>query len=195
MSQDQYSMETGERERIFIAIEPDTTTRWVMAAYQEELQERLRRVPAKWVEQENLHSTLLFVGEITSGEREKVQEIFASTQTPRASTFTTPTLGAFPNMKRANVLVVQFIAPGYFYDYQQELQRKIEESLGCALEERPWKPHLTLARIKNQQALPGDLPEAPTCVWKVSEILLRRSELTQSGPQYQTIAIKNDHGA
>jgi 2'-5' RNA ligase len=65
--------------------------------------------------------------------------------------------------------------------------------LGFPPEERPFRPHLTLARIK--QARRDDWPSVASSAealslpaYTVDEILLYKSDLTPTGPHYTHLA-------
>src|SRR5512134_728583 len=86
--------------RLFVGVELDDSVREAAAVASQELRDRLKRsrifVDARWVQPENLHATVWFIGE--AGE-DRAQEIRSSLE-PR---FVTPAfnlhlkgLGAFP---------------------------------------------------------------------------------------------------
>ena len=66
--------------------------------------------------------------------------------------------------------------------------------MGFGPEGKPFRPHLTLARIKDPAdfslTLARTLSESdpPTGRWRVSGITLMKSELRASGPQYTPLA-------
>jgi 2'-5' RNA ligase len=102
-------------------------------------------------------------------------------------------IGAFPNFRRARVVWM-----GIDHEARLELlHHDIElacESLGFDVEGRPFRPHLTLARVKHP--LPEPRLRALSRVGKqtdfrtdfiVRSVDLMSSELSQSGPTYRTL--------
>lgn len=187
MGQDNYNTNRKQSERLFIAIEPDAAARALLAEYSENLRRSLKHTRAKWVEPENLHSTLLFFGDVSFSERGTIISCLKSLPAIDSPILRNPRLSAFPNTARARVLVLVFEAPKSIYKYQLGLKRVLENKLGRLFDERDWKPHLTLARIKIPQKLPNDLLKPPDILWKVSYFELKKSQLTPSGPIYSTI--------
>ncbi|HUA20917.1 MAG TPA: RNA 2',3'-cyclic phosphodiesterase [Bryobacteraceae bacterium] len=122
----------------------------------EEVRERLERLlmhlrPAahlKWSPVYNLHVTLKFIGEL---DEEKLPQLEAALRSvpPRVPIHAeVKGLGWFPNPHHPRVFWVAVHAS----DELAVLAREIDEALqtvGIAPEERPFAPHLTLARIKD----------------------------------------------
>lgn len=127
--------------RIFIGIDLDP-----------ELRSRLERFleglagfapDARWARPESLHITLKFIGEQkpeqVEGITERLRQIESSPIEIRASGY-----GFFPTAKSPRVLWIGIHAAGL-----AELARNIDAAtaeLGVPREERPYSPHLTLAR-------------------------------------------------
>jgi 2'-5' RNA ligase len=102
-------------------------------------------------------------------------------------------IGAFPNFRRARVVWM-----GVNPDPRLELlHHDIEvafEAVGCELEGRPFRPHLTLARVRD--ALPvermRELWRAAKRIRYSTEFIVRsvelmQSDLSSSGPRYTTL--------
>jgi 2'-5' RNA ligase len=98
--------------------------------------------------------------------------------------------GAFPSIKNMRVVWVG-IESGF--ERLQWLQRQVEDvlsGLGFETEDRPFKAHLTLGRVKGRTRLER-LQEAlvaqkgfRTEAFDVSEIVLYKSNLRPEGPRY-----------
>jgi len=106
-------------------------------------------------------------------------------------------LGAFPNLKRVQVV---WVGIGGEVDKLNQLQKHLEANLarlGFATESRPFTPHLTLARLRNQvslderqrfgQLIAGTKFES-ACTIKVDTVSLMRSQLTREGAIYSRIS-------
>lgn len=182
------------RLRTFIAVDlgPDVRDRAVA------LQETLAHAGAdvKWVEPENLHVTLLFLGEVVDRDVPSVCRVVLDccNQQP-AFTMSVEATGCFPNPHRPRVL---WLGVGEGARELITLHDALELpllDLGCyRREQRPFTPHITLGRVKSDrpsEALAEELRKRAK--WKcgtvpVEEVLVMSSELTRDGPEYTVLA-------
>ncbi|MBN2186905.1 MAG: RNA 2',3'-cyclic phosphodiesterase [Dehalococcoidia bacterium] len=186
-----------EQVRSFIAIELPEEIKNGLARLRGEL-EREEQTFVKWVDVEGIHLTLKFLGNIPL---KRVAEITSAME--EAAQGSSPfrlevsNLGAFPNLKQPRVF---WVGIGGEVDRLSSLQRNIDSalaSLGFAREERPFTPHLTLARIR-QGAPPGQRKSFGELVMStsfdgkyvadVNAINLMRSQLTPTGAVYSCLA-------
>lgn len=126
--------------RLFIAIElPDEVKRGLVAPR--------RGIPGvRWVPQEQIHLTLLFLGEV--GEEQVAPLCRALAEVSGAPfTLTLSGTGCFPNNRRPRVFWVG-LDPQPALDRLAEGVKRAAESCGITTEERPFTPHITLARIR-----------------------------------------------
>lgn len=175
--------------RSFIAIELPDEIRHALA----EVQKRLRRDVAgvRWVEAGSIHLTLKFLGDIHT---EQIQPIAAAAmgvvQNEPPLTLGVCDLGAFPNPRRPRVI---WVGIGGDVARLGRLQTRLEEALEpleFPREERAFRPHLTVGRVKDPRR-PPDLTRAladvtvPRCnSFDVREILLYKSDLRPTGAIY-----------
>jgi 2'-5' RNA ligase len=182
------------RLRTFIAVDLGKTLRDRCVA----LQENFTRAGAdvKWVEPDNLHVTLLFLGEVNDRDVPAmcaaVEEVCA-----RLSPFslTVEGAGCFPNPRRPRVV---WVGIGEGTQEMVALHDALEGpllDLGCyRREERQYVPHVTLGRVKSER--PTDrlaVALAKQCGWKggqvtVKEVLVLSSELRPQGPVYTVLS-------
>jgi RNA 2',3'-cyclic 3'-phosphodiesterase len=180
------------RIRTFLAVDLSKAIRDRAVA----LQTRLARAgtEVKWVEPENLHVTLLFLGEVDDREIVQVCRL-AKQRTAEQPSFpmSLESVGCFPNARRPRIIwmgVGEGAQP--LCAVHDALELSLSE-LGYRREERRFKPHATLGRVKSDR--PTDklshalLAEA---AWKggetvVGEILIMGSELTPHGPVYTVL--------
>src|SRR5712692_9187014 len=181
------------RIRTFIAVDLDKTVRNRTVALQETLKESGTEV--KWVEPENLHVSLLFLGEVDEREVADVCRIVSETTQQHSSfTMNVETAGCFPHARRPRVLWVG-VGAG-----KQELCA-IHDSLEIALldlgfrrEDRKYSPHITLGRVKSDRSTDNLASAlAQQAGWKggeiqVSEVLVMGSKLTPQGPEYTVLS-------
>jgi 2'-5' RNA ligase len=182
------------RLRTFIAVDLGKAIRDRAVA----LQEALARVgtEVKWVEPENLHVTLLFLGEVEDREVPAVCRAVAECAARQAAfPMTIERAGCFPNPRRPRTL---WIGVGQGTQELCALHDALEDpllELGCyRREDRPYTPHITLGRVKSDRPtdkLAGAL--AKQAGWQGGEILVREvlvlsSELTPKGPVYTVLS-------
>ncbi len=183
------------RLRTFIGVGLENSLRDRAIALQEKLAATGAQV--KWVEPDNLHVTLLFLGEV--GERDLVGVCRAVTQTcSRQSPFSLSLegVGCFPNTRRPRVVWAGIGEGGQeLCDLHDALEPPLQE-LGCyRREERQFTPHITLGRVKNDEEANEDLVKSLEKLkkWKggvmqAREVLVMSSELTPKGPVYAVMS-------
>lgn len=180
------------RVRAFIAIEIPAEIRAQLGETSRELAKL--PVEAGWVKPGNIHLTLKFLGEVPESSRSQIAKAMqeAATGIPPFR-LDLGGLGAFPNTRRPRVLWAGLAGQA---ETAQQLQNRLEERLAAAgfpREEKSFKPHLTLARIKNI-ADPRRLAEGliacrlPPASFPVERIVLFESVLHPTGARYTELA-------
>ncbi len=147
-----------------------------------------------WVRPASIHLTLKFLGEI---KEEEIERINAQLRSVAAETapfqLSVKKLGVFPNEKFPRVL---WIGIQQGHDAVVALQQKVEEALvqlGFPAENRPFHPHLTLARIKSLRGTrqmmdvvkSHENSEAGGC--RADRVILFKSVLKPTGAVYTRI--------
>jgi RNA 2',3'-cyclic 3'-phosphodiesterase len=185
----------AHRLRTFVAVDLGKPLRDRLVS----LQENLARAGAdvKWVEVENLHVTLLFLGEVD--ERELLPVCRAvSVVCGRQDRFilSVDSVGCFPNPRRPRVVWAGVGLGGpELVALHDSLETPLQELGGYRREDRTYTPHITLGRVKNDgsaDALTAAL--AKKANWhggieiEVEEVLVMSSQLTSKGPQYTILS-------
>jgi RNA 2',3'-cyclic 3'-phosphodiesterase len=120
------------------------------------IQENLRSISGgvRWSEPDSIHLTFKFLGEISAAILPSLTEsLRTSTQEERPFSLQLHRLGAFPDLRRPRVIWCGLDGDLAALD---ALQGKIEQACireGFAPEEHPFRPHLTLGRVR----APGNL--------------------------------------
>lgn len=147
----------------------------------------------RWVPPENMHLTLKFLGDVSPSNVEFLIQMLRS-EADNVSGFTMHTtgLGSFPSLKRPRVIFIGIQAPAGL----DALQRGVESAsrrLGYESEERPFSPHLTLGRIRqnitasDQQKIRRVIEGTQVDVLgtaRVDSLHLYKSELKPTGSVY-----------
>jgi 2'-5' RNA ligase len=182
------------RLRTFIAVGIDKGTRDRAV----KLQEALGRAGAdvKWVEPENLHLTLLFLGEVEDKTLPAVCRVVADVAAGRAPfEMSVEGAGAFPSARRPKTL---WVGVGEGTQELVKLHDALEPpllDLGCyRREERRYTPHLTLGRVRGDGDDRLAVALARQSGWqggvvKVREVLVMSSDfgLRPEGPTYTVL--------
>ncbi|HEY7404064.1 MAG TPA: RNA 2',3'-cyclic phosphodiesterase [Candidatus Angelobacter sp.] len=170
--------------RIFIALDIPAEIRKRMNEYMERA--RSYAPDARWAHVEGLHVTLKFVGEASDA---LVQQIKTALGAIKATPFPVKfeSVGFFPNPKGARVFWIG-VDGG---DPLARLAATVDaatEKLGVAREEKPYHPHLTLARASSHPLrelaplLNGPPPQFGTMT--AQEFFLYQSQPQKGGSKY-----------
>ncbi|MHB1863362.1 MAG: RNA 2',3'-cyclic phosphodiesterase [Gemmatimonadaceae bacterium] len=133
--------------RLFLAINLDESTRAAVHAAAAPLREAAPQLA--WVAEQGLHLTLKFLGEQPA---QAVPRIVAAMDAAAVAHAALPTalgdFGAFPNFRRPGVVWI-----GMDNEPRLELiHHDVEtacDALGYPLDARPFRPHVTLARVRH----------------------------------------------
>ncbi len=151
----------------------------------------------RWVPLTNIHLTLKFLGDITELQRKNLTErLTAIVQQFSPINITIGGIGAFPNPRRARVVWVGVQAPAQLARLQQLVENEAAEA-GIPPEEKPFSPHLTIAR-GTKYATQTELERLAAALVKLEKfdigrftsnhITLYRSDLRPQGPVYTRLA-------
>jgi 2'-5' RNA ligase len=141
--------------RSFIAIELPPTIQEEIQSKTAELRNVLDSSLVRWVPSRNIHLTLKFLGDTSTANIELLKLILtreASRHPPFEMRISG--LGSFPTSRRPRVIWVGLHAPSVL----ESLQRGIESEtarMGYASEERPFSPHLTIGRVRQDPSPSG----------------------------------------
>lgn len=181
--------------RMFVAVEISPQLR----SAAKRLIERLGAAQAsvKWVEAENLHFTLKFLGDVPG---EQMNDVCRAVD--RAVSPLTPFelvargCGAFPSIQKPRTI---WLGVESGSEPMSTLAEAIEQSLmplGFAPEHRRFTPHLTLGRVREGSPLAlqqlaelltkyGDLDAGSTTI---DEVTVFSSTLRRGGPKYEALS-------
>lgn len=185
--------------RSFVAVELPEDARFRVRAVIERLRDLVASPDIKWVASANIHLTLKFLGQVPSDRLEEVQRRLtpACVATPYLR-FEVHTLGGFPSVESPRVIWAGLSGD---IDPVSELARRIDTTLaelGFSRENRPFTPHLTLARVR-QEASGRTRSAIGTAIkqcnhvtgieFEANGISLMRSQLTPRGAVYDRMAL------
>lgn len=182
-----------EQVRSFIAIELPQEVKTCLSDLERELK-RGRHSAIKWVSPEGIHLTLKFMGNVETDRLGAVVKAIREAGEGIVSFhLELGELGAFPNFVRPHVAWVGLKGE---LDRLISLQKRLDSllsPLGFPAEERPFSPHLTLSRVRDDISVTdrqsfGQLLQKTKfeggCGFLVESVNLMRSQLTPAGAIY-----------
>lgn len=101
----------------------------------------------RWQSQEKMHLTLKFVGEVDKTIANELQEELDNIDHPKFS-MTIRGIGYFPEGKHPKVMWAGIKENNSLEELHQKVVSRCEK-MGIAPENRPYKPHVTIARAKD----------------------------------------------
>src|SRR5574340_994036 len=149
-------------------------------------------IKATPVNKKNMHFTLLFLGEITEETAASVKKELATISFKSFQVGFTH-VGAFPNPRTPRVIWIGV-------DEQSsrqlvELAVQVEKKLGPLgfKPDKPFKPHLTIFRVKNRiddiSGIIEKFKKVDLGKYTMTELKLKQSVLTPSGPVYSDLQV------
>ena len=143
----------------------------------------------QWVKYNNLHITLLFLGEVDQEFIDKSQKelaIIAGNEKPFEMSLSG--IGAFPDLRQPRVI---WIGVQKGAEQMINLQGNVKNSfsrLGYKQESRKFHPHLTIGRVKFRFTNPKVFEKKYTSEsFLVQSVVLFKSILEYSGPIYEKL--------
>jgi 2'-5' RNA ligase len=171
--------------RAFVAVEIEAEMRGRIVAVMRDLKGRL--ADARWAPEAQLHLTLRFLGDVSRQTVEALKPplLRAACECP-ALEVTVQGLGTFPDRGSPRVLWLGMQVPEALLHLQATVEAVVA-ALGLPREQRPFRPHLTLARWRGPARRP-ELPEVGLGPTRLSRLILFRSELEPRGAVHTPLA-------
>ncbi|MBI9048540.1 MAG: RNA 2',3'-cyclic phosphodiesterase [Anaerolineaceae bacterium] len=150
----------------------------------------------KWIPLDQYHLTLKFLGDTPIDLIPAIRKICEKSVKPGLSfPIEISGFGVFPDQNHPTVLWAGIQPAHALIDFQKSLDKSLNQ-INIPQEKRPFKPHLTLARIKDffpKQKLPqllsplqngSQVLQLSTFIQKIT---LFESQLSKQGPVYQAL--------
>jgi 2'-5' RNA ligase len=147
----------------------------------------------QWSAPANLHLTTKFIGDFPEQRMEELKAALAAVPRPGELRIAIRGLGWFPDPDRPRVLVAGIEAPAGLAGLARDTELACA-GLGIAREEKEFRPHLTLARIRRPEplgALKAEISRLPSLdfgVFQAESFHLYRSQLQPGGSIYTKLA-------
>jgi 2'-5' RNA ligase len=187
-------MPAKDMVRAFVAVEISDAVRQRLADEQARLGKSRARV--SWVAPEKIHLTLAFLGDVLPEQAQTIGPALdgVGAQTAPLS-YTVAGLGYFGSNRSPRVVWAGITKGADRLGVLQQRVGAALRALGFALESRPFRPHLTLGRVRSSReaaelaALIDSASDAPCGVVPVDRVLLMRSELRPQGAVYSVLHV------
>jgi 2'-5' RNA ligase len=178
--------------RSFLAVELPEAIRKRIEEIQADLSSSNSDV--RWVRPEKIHLTLKFFGNI---EEPRVDAITKSIEplvagTPHFS-LEVRGMGVFPNIRNPRIIWMGLIDEKQVLNPLQKQMESALETIGFQVEDRPFRPHLTLGRMnsgRGKNELIGKIEkykEERFGDFEVERFVLFKSDLRPTGPIYTAL--------
>ncbi len=181
-------------KRIFFAVNLPLEAKEALGSIREELRGAFDERAVKWVREDNLHVTLLFLGAVREEKIEHLQREIEKIKMEKFPISLDKVTYNSPDKRDAKIIWAQGKSRGL-----SELKEKIEKRLMDSLffnrlsDTRQFFPHVTLGRIRKwefkKMSLSG-IPEINEDVeinFSVKSFVLLESKLKKEGPEYKLI--------
>ena len=178
--------------RAFIAITLPATLQRTIAEVRQVFQSL--QSPWRWVTPAQIHLTLRFLGNVPAEQVTSiVQAMERAARGQPAFILRAQSLGCFPHASRPRVLWVGLADPSQALAHLNECLSAALIPVGFPPEDRPFHPHLTLARVQNSirsdQLLPVLQAYQNRCFgeFSVTQLHLFQSELQRGGARHTVL--------
>jgi 2'-5' RNA ligase len=149
----------------------------------------LPTLPGRLVPPQNWHFTLRFLGDTEPQLRDRLIAELREARLGSAFSIRFRGLGAFPRPKRARIMWLGVDeGAGRLISVAESVESAVRRA-GFSVEERPFKPHLTLSRIEPTRSVADVLAGGSqlNVQMPVNEIVLVRSRLGKGPAQYENL--------
>lgn len=146
------------------------------------------QLPGRRVDEADLHITLRFIGDVDEVSFDRLLMELDDQTWPPPYRLRLTSLGAFPNDRSATVAWIGVDgSPSLVHTHS--LVEEACDAAGLGTEERPFRPHVTVSRLRP----PADLRPVVAASQRlgasfdVSQVVVLRSHLGGAGPRYEPL--------
>ncbi|MDD5085367.1 MAG: RNA 2',3'-cyclic phosphodiesterase [Candidatus Omnitrophica bacterium] len=179
----------SEKIRTFLAVPFGSFYKSELSKVVSEL--KAKQIDAKWVRVEDVHLTLQFFGYLAGEKIGEIKNALApGVEKLRAFELWLEGFGGFPGLRNPRVLWIGFGGEAGKLIQLKALTDECLKKIKVPTEDREFKPHLTLARLKSPLGEDGNILLRDYGSFKcerkfrVAEVVLFKSDLTPEGPLY-----------
>ncbi len=176
--------------RTFIAVDLPNKIKDCLSQIQRNFSSNLAKI--KWVEKENLHLTLKFLGELNEAKTNEIKQALSKIKF-KPQTVSISESGVFPSEQYIRVIWVGIKPAGKIIELHQKIDSTLAE-LGIRKENRKFATHITLGRVKFVKDKKALIEKIKSLNIKTDEFVLdsfklKKSTLTKQGPIYEDLSV------
>ena len=179
--------------RLFAAVQVSDAVRENLSRWIERMKQRPEIPPnTKWVEEDNIHLTLKFFGEVKEQDLDKLRKCLGeAVKNTQGFNMEVRGIGAFPNFQHPIVIWAGAHDSSEITRLALVIERMATEQ-GFQANGKPFSPHLTLARLNRpaRHGLANVLEKSAQSFFgaaPVDALYLIQSILTLEGPRYKEV--------
>ena len=144
-------------------------------------------IPGRLSPPENWHLTLRYLGRVDEVTYERFLHGLGDVAEERPFRITLGGVGAFPNPRRATVVWAGLITGEEELAALAAISEEAAVAAGLEPEERPFRPHLTLSRVRPPADVTGLVGEPVPASWRADRVVVYRSVPTRGGTAYEPL--------
>jgi 2'-5' RNA ligase len=178
-------------KRTFLAIKIPVSKQ--MIEFIQDIKFVLKDEKIRWVENWNLHITLFFIGDIDESIIDEISnKLTDNLREIKSFNLSCKGVGVFKNVYNPKILWFGIKQSENLINLKLAVD-KVISSFGFTIEERDFKPHLTIGRVKlvkNKNKFKNVLEkykEVEIQNFSIKEVILYESKLTPKGPLYNVL--------
>jgi RNA 2',3'-cyclic 3'-phosphodiesterase len=195
---DMNSHPDSEGIRTFIAMQLTEELRQGVQTLQSQLRQEIPSQSVRWTRTDQVHLTLKFLGDVPASAIDRLAAALSRACAGQGILrLRLERLGCFPDVRFPKIL---WVGVSGERERLQSVQSRLEQETAWLLarkEDRPFHPHLTIARLRPLS--PRDCRRLEQVVqasevlrlgdWIVQEVVLMKSVLAKEGPTYTPLAV------
>jgi|SRR6185312_6646847 len=149
--------------------------------------------PLRWSAVENFHITTKFIGEWPEAKLEMLESALEEVKVPGPFDITIAGFGYFPNPHHPRTLFAAVRGGPHLAELAANTDKALH-ALGIASEDRPYSPHLTLAKIKHEDLRDlrehlANMTNTDFGTFPATEFQLYLSQTGPKGSVYSSLAV------
>jgi len=178
--------------RLFIALPVSKKIKYRIESLQKELNAVLKESNIRWISPENMHITLVFLGNVENNEVTKIiKAVEDAAFYSESFEVEVKGVGVFPKLRRPRVIWIGCVDDKDQILYLKKAIDNELNKLGYIKEKRKFNAHITIGRIKqaNYKEVENVLNNTEEAFGKmeISEVRLIESFLSPAGAKYNVI--------
>lgn len=174
----------GTVGRVFAAVPLPTEVRMALADRTSGL-----AIPGKVVPPKNWHLTLRFLGVVGEVTYQRFLAGLNSIEDMPSFSIRLGGFGGFPNERRATVMWAGVIEGAEELGRLNEIIEEAAQAAGLEPEDRPYRAHITLSRIRPPEDIGPLTTETLDLRWSCHEIVVYESRLGGGGVSYEPLEL------